>query len=515
MTLLYRSLLSSHPEGLLADARSAFSGWLAVLGHMADVSRDGHQLDDALLIRSTSAPNPPCVLLRFDEGRGEERVRTTLFAGCAADTGWILVEVEAPEAGPSGARRLEEVPALVRTLLGRGARTGSWPLTGEPLEGSVSASEVARCLRTAALPLVVCVEPDEDAALVDDAAMAEVVRRALGMVVPFRLNSASAAELAVELPEMGSLRTGSLCYVVSERSETGVQRTDVPRTVVQSQPVAVARDIQRRALAHAVASGLPTSLANDLLRLPGMPYGPTVDEGEAFELLAELMQERDLARRELAILQNDHEETVLEYDEALEELDGLRRRTSFLERRLAEAGDFVAGIIEEEPLPTDVNTCSEALDLAREYLSRVVIVADLRPTRDLEGQARTSLWAKVAWQAMQAMQDYAMRKAEGTFGGDLLEFCADPPAGAVSFPAGRVALNESDSTNSNPECRRARTFPIPDSDDSIRIVYMSSHIKIAPVGSPAPRLHYFDDTGTGGTGRIYVGYLGPHLPTGG
>lgn len=40
---------------------------------------------------------------------------------------------------------------------------------------------------------------------------------------------------------------------------------------------------------------------------------------------------------------------------------------------------------------------------------------------------------------------------------------------------------------------------------------MESHIKLRPVGYPAPRLYFHDDS-AGTTGKVWIGYLGEHLP---
>ena len=42
---------------------------------------------------------------------------------------------------------------------------------------------------------------------------------------------------------------------------------------------------------------------------------------------------------------------------------------------------------------------------------------------------------------------------------------------------------------------------------------MQAHLKLSN-GSLAPRLYFYDDTGKdGNTGKVHVGYIGPHLPT--
>jgi hypothetical protein len=39
---------------------------------------------------------------------------------------------------------------------------------------------------------------------------------------------------------------------------------------------------------------------------------------------------------------------------------------------------------------------------------------------------------------------------------------------------------------------------------------MGAHFKIARKGLISPRMHYYDDAGQ--TGKVYVGYIGKHLP---
>ncbi|MEU3166967.1 hypothetical protein [Streptosporangium sp. NPDC006930] len=40
---------------------------------------------------------------------------------------------------------------------------------------------------------------------------------------------------------------------------------------------------------------------------------------------------------------------------------------------------------------------------------------------------------------------------------------------------------------------------------------MESHIKLRSVGYPAPWMYFHDDS-IGTTGKIWIGYLGEHLP---
>ncbi|MDP7068462.1 MAG: hypothetical protein QF637_12660, partial [Acidimicrobiales bacterium] len=78
------------------------------------------------------------------------------------------------------------------------------------------------------------------------------------------------------------------------------------------------------------------------------------------------------------------------------------------------------------------------------------------------------------------------------------------------IPARWVAMKESESTSSNPVLAAHRTFPI-DLDGVEVEVFMCAHIKIQLGGSPAPRIHFYDDC-VGPSQKIHIGYFGTHLP---
>ena len=74
-----------------------------------------------------------------------------------------------------------------------------------------------------------------------------------------------------------------------------------------------------------------------------------------------------------------------------------------------------------------------------------------------------------------------------------------------------IALAESDTVTTNERLRQARTFRVEPETNPAGRVYFGAHIAIERFKSPAPRLHFLDDTDN--TGHVYVGYLGAHLPT--
>ena len=71
-------------------------------------------------------------------------------------------------------------------------------------------------------------------------------------------------------------------------------------------------------------------------------------------------------------------------------------------------------------------------------------------------------------------------------------------------------MSEGEQVRANRKMQSARLFPVsPDVNESGEIE-MLNHLKIAEGGGPlAPRIYFYDDTG-GVTGKVHVGFIGPH-----
>jgi hypothetical protein len=120
-------------------------------------------------------------------------------------------------------------------------------------------------------------------------------------------------------------------------------------------------------------------------------------------------------------------------------------------------------------------------------------------------------WTGKAWDALRALDAYAAARAEDRFTGGFYDWCSRPLPGEPHIIPTMVSMKESDSVSGNPKYYRARLFRVPAEIDPSGRVYMPAHIKLQPIGSPAPRMHFLDDAG-GATGKIWIGYLGDHLP---
>lgn len=116
-------------------------------------------------------------------------------------------------------------------------------------------------------------------------------------------------------------------------------------------------------------------------------------------------------------------------------------------------------------------------------------------------------WAVKTWSALRALDDYAALWLDDAFAGSVHNYLTDTPSGHWPFSANRHARDESDPVKNTEKYAAARRLPGPNGP-----VFMGAHFKIAQFGLISPRMHYHDSLAV--DGKIYVGYIGPHLPTG-
>lgn len=228
--------------------------------------------------------------------------------------------------------------------------------------------------------------------------------------------------------------------------------------------------------------------------------------GHLRESLDEAEFERDLAREELSIEQRERAAAEDERADA-------ERRLRYLQRELASLGKPETAWGEPELDIRDIRPDS-FLDLMSrlEDLARVEFTGEVQVVTDLDRHGNPGTWAGKAWDALLALDDYARVRTEEAFQGDVAHYMAETPGGCRGFSLARHAVGESESVRQNRRLRKHRELPVPTEFESSGLVFMGAHFKLAQSAMISPRLHYVD--GTAQSGKIYVGYIGPHLPTG-
>ncbi|WP_100444041.1 hypothetical protein [Glycomyces xiaoerkulensis] len=230
-------------------------------------------------------------------------------------------------------------------------------------------------------------------------------------------------------------------------------------------------------------------------------------------VLSDRPSRHDDRERELEQLRKDYGRLEVDYDLLVQDERRAHARIRWLEGRLAEHADPVYGI-DAPGEAWAADTLMEVVQHAREHLPRVDLPESLDPEvakLDVTYPRLCRRWTGKAWDALRALDAYAAARTEERFTGGFYDWCGRPLPGQPAITPTMVSMKESDSVSGRPKYRAARTFRVPTHVDPSGRVYMPSHIKLRRVGTPAPRMHFLDDAG-GPTGKIWIGYLGDHLP---
>lgn len=314
------------------------------------------------------------------------------------------------------------------------------------------------------------------------------------------------AELLSDIGTSSSIRPGSIVSIT--RTANGLDAHVVPSTSLRMKLESARRLIVRRQLSAPIPFDLERRRSAAMTRL--LASGHEVDLPTALQLLEEESQRANELDNRAKELETTLERAFEEQDAALADLDDALSRLRYLERAFKDLGEVptVQADSDDDWRP---DSTLDALFAAKEFLQFLVITATEDDCKALDSQQKRTIWGKKVWMALRALNEYCRAKAEGRFSGDIVKYRGDPPDGAIPLLSD-YAANESGPTTNNPALRAARMFTVPPTVNPKGKVYMEQHVKVDRGGQSAPRIHLYDDSG-GSSQRIYIGYIGPHLPT--
>lgn len=201
-------------------------------------------------------------------------------------------------------------------------------------------------------------------------------------------------------------------------------------------------------------------------------------------------------------LEKDIENLQLELEESDRRQAELLDNNRALYRGLMSANAAPEAYALAEARPESI---TELLERIKEEFPHLVFTGDRRKAEALDDRTQSTKIASRTWEALQVLEDYAMVFNEH---GSVARFLRSEHT-IQQFKVDH-APSESDSVSSNSKFRQARELPVPRTVDPIGKVYMEAHFKITNDGGKAPRMHYYDAMKD--DQRIYIGYLGAHLP---
>jgi hypothetical protein len=229
--------------------------------------------------------------------------------------------------------------------------------------------------------------------------------------------------------------------------------------------------------------------------------------------LAQLQTELDETQKAYRDVIRQLEDEQLENREAVDRLTRSEETVRTLRHRLASVGQAeVAWTV--QPTEEAVSRPDSFGELLRwlPRLGHVQFTGDSDRAVDLDSKDTLGNWAAKTWNALLVLEDYAAAKADGRWDRDVHGFLENTPDGCHEWSRRNHARDESAEVRNNRVFRRVRVLPVPTSVDPTGKTFMGAHFKIAKFAMVSPRMHYHDDTAQ--SGRIFVGYIGRHLPNG-
>jgi chromosome segregation ATPase len=194
-------------------------------------------------------------------------------------------------------------------------------------------------------------------------------------------------------------------------------------------------------------------------------------------------------------------------------LEAANAANAHLEQRIAELDSVASAPQQTETLEWRLKPVPKTFDelvesVRSEFRSSVSLpstaIKDIDEFKSIIG---VSQLAADAWRAIGALHEYAT--LDPPFNGNFYDWCRYS-GHAHAYPIGDVALNESETTkNSKNKDKYSREFYVDTQVSRSGKIAMYAHVKFGGVGQNRPRLFFHDDTG-GNTGKIHIGFLGPH-----
>lgn len=162
-------------------------------------------------------------------------------------------------------------------------------------------------------------------------------------------------------------------------------------------------------------------------------------------------------------------------------------------------------------IPDDVQDIEEAVMAATLYLTEDLVISE-SAARDLDRLAagpNAQSWGSTAWRGLRALAAYAHDQRTHGVNGGFWEWCASDQ-GLWPATDKKLSMTESPSVQNNAKFNDCRYLDVDPKVAPEGKIYMYAHLKIAEGGGGlAPRIYFHDDS-RGVTGKVHIGFVGPH-----
>lgn len=521
MSLLYRAIWRDDRDDICVAATDAFGSWLRYKQIDLRVPDEGvvdgtyDQGTVEIVTRRAIAGGVDAVQMELSEDRprhGERwTTRLTALDGPVADR-WMWVDLERV-ADDASSRPPLAAPKLVRDLIDSGTDTRVDQVRLVTTAHRINPAGLAGLIRNAerTLPLVVfSVDPVGRFTPTLRRANATAQRLA-GAVQVMILPAEHTAEFN-DLVDDGLGVWGGAARVFLPNSGPAGLRPDRHRYIALDQ---MGSDPARPALIlsamlGAIVTARRPPTAYEAVRRE-LRLGRDRTDAELLSMaedeITRLTAERNELKDELERVEEDRLDTQADFEEAVREATHLQNQLQLMLIGSSDTAEAEAAA----DLACEPRNISEALDLARERITHVVIPKGVeRDLDDLDTHMNSVSWGELTWRGLRALHMYA----DAGFDGNFKQWCQESGHHwAWGHTEKKLAMTESSTVQSNKRLREQRRFPVDTQVDPSGAIVMWAHLKIAEGGGPlAPRVYFLDDT-RGATGKVHIGFVGPHRYT--
>ena len=261
---------------------------------------------------------------------------------------------------------------------------------------------------------------------------------------------------------------------------------------------ALKRRLDQAAPREAELEAQAVGLRDDIRRLE-------TERDEALDLAASRTEEIEALRTQL-----DEQRENAREAEAARLIAEENLKAQGAELRLQFAASSKPGAADGSVCPETVESFAELIAAAREHLEQIELPESAeRELEALDAAQEVKVWAQDAWDGLRALDEYARNAAE--FPGGFWEWCEHGEA-EHRWPATqkKLAMKESRTVMEASALRRKREFDVSQEVKDTGRMPMFAHLKIVGQGGEnIPRIYFHDDA-KGATGKVHIGFIGPH-----
>lgn len=244
----------------------------------------------------------------------------------------------------------------------------------------------------------------------------------------------------------------------------------------------------------------------ELATAPRLEPGAVHDAAQRIEALQDRVERLE---DELRVVKISLDDDLEERADLQEDLQRAQAEVRWLRSCAKERGDYeqAFGELPSEQLETYPESFDELLERLDAELPAVIFTGDRRHALKVDDADTLGVAVQHAWDVCLALADYVQARAEGVPAQNVEHYLNNVPEGFRGVPPRKHVPTESSATMQ--QYGHERVFRVPPEVCRGGSVIMTAHFRLARTGMVSPRLYYLDDIDA--TGKVYVGYIGPHL----